>query len=117
MSKMPDIEHYRFGKMVVNGEAITKDLVIFPDGHIKKNWYRNKGHFLEFNDIFDLVEVKPDIIIVGTGAFGMMKVDQNLSKKLADCRVINLKTSKAVERYMREIKLNNNIGACFHLTC
>jgi len=39
------IEHYSFGRIVIDGKEYTKDLIIYPD-KIRANWWRKEGHKL-----------------------------------------------------------------------
>jgi hypothetical protein len=42
---MPRIEGYRFGRIVVDGEEQTRDVIVLPD-RIVTNWRREDGHNL-----------------------------------------------------------------------
>ena len=112
------IESYSFGKMVIDGREYTADLIIYPDGRIRDSWWRGRGHRLTWNDIEDLVEENPEVIIAGTGAFGLMKPDQDLSTRLREKGIefIVCPTEEAVRIYQK-ISRNKQVGACFHLTC
>jgi len=112
------IESYSFGKMVIDGREYTADLIIYPDGRIRDSWWRVQGHRLTRNDIEDLVEENPEVIIAGTGAFGLMKPDQDLSVRLKEKGIefIALPTEPAVRVYSKTSR-EKRTGACFHLTC
>ena len=115
---MPTIESYTFGRMVIDGTAYTADLVIFPDGRIKDSWWRASGHRLVQDDIRDLVASKPDLVIAGTGASGILKADPALERTL-DALGIEfraLPTGAAVKLY-NEQRPGKKVGAGFHLTC
>ncbi len=60
------IDSFSFGTMVIDGKPYTSDLIIFPDGRVQDAWWRARGHVLSANDIADLVDKKPKIIIAGT---------------------------------------------------
>lgn len=112
------IESYSFGRMVVDGMTYTSDLVIYPNGTIEDSWWREQGHSLMFSDIAGLIQAEPEVIIVGTGASGLMKPSALLAQELKD-RGIELRvkpTSGAVELYNEE-RGGRRVGACFHLTC
>ena len=115
---MSNIDSYSFGSMVINGTRYTKDVIIFPDGSILSPWWRNQGHVLEVVDLQDLIAAKPEIIICGTGAMGVMRPTAALKNYLETCKIefIALKSSKAVETY-NTLSGSRKIGACFHLTC
>jgi hypothetical protein len=110
------IEHYEFGKLVIDGKIFTSDLIILGD-KIIENWWREEGHLLQIHDIFEVLEFKPEILIIGTGANGLMKVSENLTNKLKVEKIefFILKTKEAVKKF-NEIG-NKKVAAIFHLTC
>ncbi len=115
---MPVIESYRFGRMTISGNLYTKDVIIFPDGSILSPWWRKQGHVLVQEDLQELIAAGPKVIVCGTGAQGVMRPVAELREYLAAKNIdfIAEKSSKAVETYNR-MAGQNEIGACFHLTC
>lgn len=111
------IDSYKFGKIVVDGNTYTSDLIIFPD-KIKENWIRKKGHKLYPEDLKDVVEYKPDLLIVGKGAYGFMKIPNETKEflKSKDIDFKSYKTKKACEKY-NEISKEKDIVFAMHLTC
>ncbi len=114
---LPEIDAYRFGKMVINKEVFTSDLIIFPNGKIKASWYRRAGHLLSFCDLDDLILEKPNLIIAGTGAHGRMAIDPELITKLAsmEIEIMALSTDKAVTHF--NLYRKQRVYACFDLFC
>ncbi|MEF8847873.1 MAG: MTH938/NDUFAF3 family protein [Candidatus Thermoplasmatota archaeon] len=114
------IENYSFGKMSVNGKKYSSDLIIFPS-EVKDNWRRKKGHRLLKEDVEEIVEKKPDLLVIGTGAYGFMKIPKRTLEYLesSDIEVIYDKTKKAVEIFNEKIEeeKEGKIVAAFHLTC
>ena len=112
------IEDYKFGLIVIDGKEYKSDMLIFPDGRIQDSWWRASGHRLTLNDIRELVDSGPEIIIAGTGASGILKPEQNLEKELAEkkIRFISAPTAKAVKIY-NDFRKKKKTGACLHLTC
>jgi len=113
------IQEYRFGKMVIEGEAYDKDLII-AGGKVIPNWWRNKGHNLQMSDIQNVVEQnKPDILVVGKGQFGMMTISDEVRQFLhkQGIELIDKKTGKAVQIYNKNIHEGRNVVGAFHLTC
>ena len=111
------IEAYEFGKMVYGGKTYTSDLIIYPD-RVDSSWWRLKGHLLQIEDLEDILEEEPGILIIGTGAMGVMRVPKELKKQLGE-KNIELyvqRTGKAVEVFNSADKSKKVIGA-FHLTC
>ena len=117
---MTIITDYAFGRMTIDGKTYTSDLIILPGGRILHDWYRESGHLLIQADIKAVLEESPDLIIVGTGAYGRMDIASGLEAALEKkgIRLLSLETAKAADRYSTESK-NNTKGlcGCFHLTC
>ena len=112
------IESYAFGKMVIDGKMYTSDLLIYPDGRIEDSWWRKSGHVLCMDDIRDLVASRPETIIAGTGANGMMKPNGGLADALHEKGIAlrAVPTGEAV-RLFCELSRVKKVGAGFHLTC
>lgn len=113
------IDAYTFGSMVIDGTSYTSDLIIYPD-RVEPDWWRQQGHFLSGDDIaFALKTAKPDHIVVGTGKFGMMKIDRDLIGQLSASRITlhAAATKRAVEIYNRLAREKKNVLGTFHLTC
>lgn len=111
------IESYSFGKIKVNSVTYTSDVILFPD-HVQSDWWRIAGHKLHLEDIKGILKAKPEILVVGTGYFGLMKVlpETEEALKHEGIRVIVEKTKKAVKSYNNLSPSHRVIGA-FHLTC
>lgn len=114
-----NIEAYSFGRIVVNGQEHRSDLVLYPDGRIQTGWWRNKGHELCLSDVLPLVEARPAVVVVGTGAAGMMRLDPAFEKELSQqgIRCEAAPTDEAIRRYNALAQQGVRVGACFHLTC
>ncbi len=41
---------YDFGKIVVDGETHTRDVIIHP-GRVEGSWWRKEGHRLQVDDL------------------------------------------------------------------
>jgi len=110
------IEEYEFGRMKIDGKVYKKDLIILQD-KIIDNWIREEGHFLQTQDLFEIFQSKLDILIIGTGAYGLMKVSDDLIKKLNNMKIdyFIVNTNEAVRKF-NDIKDRIKVGA-FHLTC
>jgi hypothetical protein len=111
------IDSFKFGKIVVDGKTYTSDLIIFPE-KIKENWVRIKGHKLFPNDLKEVVEHKPDLLIIGKGAYGVMKIPDETKEflKSKDIDFVSFKTKKACEKY-NELSIEKDVVFAMHLTC
>ena len=109
---------YSFGRIVVNGRSYSKDVLVLPDGTVNDSWKRNKKHTINRDDINELIDSFPEIIIMGTGFLGFMKPSHGLVEQL-DYRFIELviaRTGKAVTLF-NDLHMNTKVCGCFHLGC
>jgi len=112
------IDAYSFGRMVFDGRTYTSDLIIYPDGRVQDSWWRQSGHTLSVADIQTLADSRPQVVIAGTGASGIMKPDTEVKDflKQRGIEFRALPTAEAVGAF-NEIPASIRVGACFHLTC
>ena len=113
----PRIEAYRFGRMVVDGTSHTRDLILLPD-RVIGNWWRKEGHRLIPDDLEPVLGAAPEVLVVGTGAFGRMKVTEETRKALeeAGIELVVANTGEAVQRY-NDLRERRRTAGAFHLTC
>jgi hypothetical protein len=111
------IEHYSFGKIVIDGKTYTSDVIIYP-GRVDSSWWRKEGHYLQAADLSDIIEARPDILIIGSGFWGVMTVPPEtvgfLASKGIETRVE--RTDKAAELF-NSMGDGNTVIAALHLTC
>jgi hypothetical protein len=113
------IESYVLGRsMRVAGKTYTTDLKIIGDT-VKDNWWRREGHRLSSDDIVDILESGPDVLVIGTGYAGNLDIPANLLRDLDErgVRLVAGRTEKAVELFNRHRAQNENVAGAFHLTC
>lgn len=111
------IEQYSFGKMTINGRTYTSDIIIFPD-RVDDSWWRKSGHFLVSADIQTVFEAGPEVIVIGTGFYGLLRVGKEVRERAEAEHIILTaeKTKKAVDSFNRYYPQKKTVGA-FHLTC
>ena len=114
---IPTIDSYRFGRVEIDGQVYTKDVIILPD-RVIPNWWRREGHALVPADLEAVLEAAPATLIVGQGAFGRMRVTDETRALLAErgIELLAAPTREACKIYgdMRE---RGNVAAALHLTC
>lgn len=111
------IDSYDFGLIVIDGAPYRQDVLLWP-GHIKSDWWRREAHLLQLDDVVEALAASPQVLVVGTGQPGRMRVDPSLAAYLKDkgiesvvlptaeaCRVINAQAGK------------RRLAAALHLTC
>lgn len=111
------IESYSFGKMKIDGKTYNSDLTVFPD-RIDAAWWRKEGHNLHPEDLEAVLAEKPEILVIGTGFFGLMKIDEKTKILLKEQNIQYEadKTGRAVEFFNKISASKKTIGV-FHLTC
>jgi hypothetical protein len=113
---MARIEHYEFGRIVVDGGEERRDLIILPD-RVVRNWWRQDGHTLVLEDLDQVLDDLPEHLVIGTGAYGQLRPDQHTLRQLEarGLTVESLPTDQAVRRY-GELEPART-AAALHLTC
>ena len=110
------IDHYEFGKFVVDGKTYETDIKII-NGQVK-TW---KDHSMSLEDIQELIDAKPKIIVIGTGSAGMVNVSQEIKEaiKKAGIELYIEKTKEACELYNKLSQQygKENVAAILHSTC
>lgn len=112
------IDSYSFGVMKVDGAEYRSDLIIFPD-KIKQNWWRVQGHNLSVEDLEDVLEFKPEVLIVGKGASGLMQIPTSTAKALQHqgIELIAEDTGRAWKFFNEQAQKGRKAVGAFHLTC
>jgi len=83
------------------------------------NWRRREGHRLNKEDIEDIFVENPNVLVVGTGYAGNMRVDESLRRSLEghDIEVVAQKTHEAVKTFNKLLSEGKDVAGAFHLTC
>jgi len=113
----PQIERYAFGSVTIDGQPYSADVIILPD-RIVADWWREAGHSLAVADLGAVLEARPDVLVVGTGAHGLMAVPDATRDALAAAGIelIAERTGAACQTYNRLCRERRTVAA-LHLTC
>jgi len=111
------VDSYRFGRIVVNGKSYTSDVIIFPD-RVKDNWWRKTSHQLRLDELGDVIVAKPEVLVIGTGASGLMGVLPEVRQSLEaqGIQLIAEPTGEACNIY-NQLCHSQRVVAALHLTC
>jgi len=111
------IEHYSFGRITIEGKTYTSDIIIYQ-GKVNASWWRKQGHNLEIADLVDVLAAQPEVLVVGTGAMGLMKVPKETISHLQSkgIEVHVARTGEAVAIF-NKLQKDKVAIAAFHLTC
>lgn len=111
------IEHYSFGKITIDGKTYTSDVIIYQ-GRVDSSWWRKEGHYLQVVDLVDVINAKPEVLIIGTGYSGVMVVPKETISHLESkgIEVHVARSEKAVEMF-NKLRKKKLVIAALHLTC
>lgn len=116
------ITHYSFGQLIYKDRTYSKDLIIIKtqkDELIFDSWWRKEGHKLQIEDLEEVWKTGIRYLIVGTGARGLMQVDEKVREKAKELGIIveAYLTEEAVKRFNELYSKNEPLAGAFHLTC
>ena len=113
---MARLEDYSFGRLTVDGQEHTRDLIVLPD-RVVSNWWRRDGHSLAMEDLDEVLDEVPGRLVLGVGAHSQLRPDAEVVAELErrGVQVECLPTEAAVRRY---VELDErSTAAALHLTC
>lgn len=118
MVKQPLVDRYEFGEILINGAEYNQDVVVTPEG-IFSEWWRVEGHRLQLADVRDYLNVRADLVIIGTGYDGMMRVDDEVVEEFRKLgrEVYVARSRQAVRKYNEEVSKGRRVVLFIHLTC
>lgn len=112
------IDSYSFGRIIIDGERYTADVIVFPN-RVVDNWWRKEGHSLHIEDLKEAFEEKLEVLIVGTGRWSLVKVPNETREYVEskDIELIIQPTKEACETYNRLKQSGKRVAAALHLSC
>lgn len=112
---MPRIDSSYFGSMIVDGKKYDRDILITWDGEIQE---RTGSHNFSKRDLEDVIMMGPEVVIVGIGNSGFVKIDPaaEVLAKVEGIEFIAKMTPKAVEDFNKYSRKKKVVGI-FHITC
>ncbi|MCL4501749.1 MAG: MTH938/NDUFAF3 family protein [Deltaproteobacteria bacterium] len=111
------VDAYDFGSIVIDGRTYRSDLLIWP-GQLKSDWWRAEGHLLQLPDLEEALAAEPQVLVVGTGAYGNMAVGPELVSYL-QAKGIELLAQPTREacQILNKLGGKRRLAAALHLTC
>ena len=111
------IDNYKFGEFIVDGKTFNCNIELIGD-KVKEHRHL-PNHELILDDFTALVNAKPSVIIIGTGAYGAVKPPKEIIEfiKKQGIKVIVEKTADACKTYNSLLKQGKKVAALLHNTC
>jgi hypothetical protein len=112
------VDSYEFGRIVVNNKKYTSDIIL-GDRVINESWWRKEGHRVHEEDIVEILDYNPEVVVFGTGYHGVVKVEKRVLDLLKErgIEVEIYKSSTAVNRFNELKRAGKNVVLAIHLTC
>lgn len=113
------IESYSFGNIRIDGRDYARDVILLGGDVIGPWWRQAGGHVYAARDFAELLAAAPDIVVLGTGYFGRVKVLEETLTAFANVgsEVVVERTGAAVEAFNRLGAEGHVVAAALHLTC
>ena len=111
---MPKITNISFGSIDINGRKYDTDIVVFWDGEVLE---RERSHNFSQRELMDILLKEPEVVIIGTGIVGHVKIDKEALDyaKLNNVTLI-VKTTKEAAKEFNELVRKKKVAALFHVS-
>jgi len=111
------IEAYKFGSITIDGIVYKSDLKIVA-GEVVPDWWRKEGHNLLLADIQDILQAKPEVLVVGQGDPGLMKVSDEVKARLKELGIeLIAQPSREASETFNRVSPTRDAAFAVHLTC
>jgi len=119
---MAKIDKLNFGSIVIDGKKHHWDMLIFADGTVRKR----KGGFLMFGshnikkeEIKELAQGKPEMIIIGTGTNGKASLSPEAGNwaKERNLSLVIQPSYEAAAKLNESAEQKKKVAALIHITC
>jgi hypothetical protein len=116
------IDELTYGSIIVEGKKYHRDILIFADGTVKKR----KGGFLMFGshkikkqELVELSQGQPEIIIIGTGTDGATHIAPEVESwaKGKNLNLVVQPSYDVVARLNELVEQSKKVAALIHITC
>ncbi len=113
---MVTVRFEKFGELVVDGKIYYSDMIVWWDGELE---FVPKNHVLGMEIFSMMLRKKPDIIVVGTGQQGCVRVSDEVRHRAIDkkIRVFEDKSGNAAEMFSCLAGAGKKVVAYIHTTC
>lgn len=112
------ITEFSFGRIVVEGQTCNTDIKIVQ-GKLVPNWWRKSGHSVEIDDVQDILKSNSEILVIGKGQPGYMRISDSLHRHFAqnNIQMIEEPTPEAIRIFNRLYAQGKRVSGGFHVGC
>ena len=111
------IDGYKFGEFTIKGKSYKSNVALI--GEEVKIHRHLDDHELNLDDFTELINAKPTHLIIGTGAYGVVKPPREIIDFIENQNIVVIveKTGKACQTYNSLLKQRIRVAALLHNTC
>ncbi|MHC4424064.1 MAG: MTH938/NDUFAF3 family protein [Planctomycetota bacterium] len=112
------IDKFSFGTITVDSQIYNNDIKIIK-GKVVPDWWRTSGHTVDLDDVQDILQAGPDIVVIGKGDPGHMRITDTLKEYTAahGIKLIVENTSEASKTFNHLCREGRNVAGGFHVGC
>lgn len=117
------IDSTEFGSITINGKPYGQVLIIgekvIERDEAKLESLFGTTHYISQDEANTLLSNNPELIIIGSGTSGVLKVTDNIKEKIqtAGVPLKILLTSQAVKEFNTQVEKGTRVNALIHTTC
>jgi len=111
------INEFKYGFFKVDKKDHYGDIKLI-DGGVKQ-WSTREGFKISVEDIKDILKTKPEMVLIGTGASGLLKISEGVEMEIRGrkVRLQKGKTMDMCELYNKLEKEGKKVNALLCATC
>ena len=113
---MVRINSMKFGEITIDNKVYYSDMVVWWNGRIE---YRTKSHTFEVEEFSRIAAKKPEIVIVGTGIEGIVRISDDVDALAKEMKIeiFSDLSPKATEMFNAFQNEGKKVVAVIHATC
>ena len=115
---MVNIDSTEFGSIVIDGKTYESDVIVSYAGKIKEVRSESR-HLISQKEFLEMIFERPEIIVIGTGVSGLMKISPEVLRfaKEKNVKIVSMLTSQAIEKFNQLVQAGEKVVAYMHVTC
>ncbi|MDI6826279.1 MAG: MTH938/NDUFAF3 family protein [Candidatus Aenigmarchaeota archaeon] len=115
---MVNIDSYEFGSIKIDGKTYHEDVIVSWDGEVREVRTAIR-HVFGLPELQKVMEKKPELVIVGTGASGLCSVSDEIKKEveMKGFKFMELVSKEAIKKFNEAVRQRKRVSAFVHLTC
>lgn len=102
---MDRIQEYKLGSFIIEGRQFIGNIKIF--GSKVRYWEKPENQSFDIKDLQELIDFKPEVLVIGTGAAGLLKIPDAVRRFVME-NGISFHTGKTQDMVKKINELDKN---------